>query len=184
MWLLLCIHIYACIYTCIYITEIYVHIFTRRACESLRGKATAFLKYILFELTVTLSDRVSYYGWDCPVAATAFVRLLLALRSLAQLVIHWIPQRRRLHCYTGMQPGARSDSCQWLWAAVAQEELCTLELIGEVGWGKNCFSCTVSLSGNVSQGRWPCLLPSFHNSERMQQQVLLQEVFLYFTRHS
>ena len=47
---------------------------------------------------------------------------------------------------------------------------------------ESCLSCTASLSGNVSQGHWPCLLPSFHSSERMQQQGLLQGVFLYFSK--
>lgn len=82
-------HIYACLYTCmnIYNSNMSAH----RACESLRGKAKAFLKYILLSWQ-SCCQTVSSYGWDCPAAAAAFVKLLLALRGLAQLDIHWTSQ--------------------------------------------------------------------------------------------
>lgn len=57
-----------------------------------------------------VSGQVSFYGWDCPAAVTAFLRLLLSVRGLAQLDINWASQPHHLHCYTVMQPEAGNDS--------------------------------------------------------------------------
>lgn len=132
-----CCYRYAYTYVCISITAIELPTSAHRACESLWGKAKGFLKD-----TILSSQSCSQTEW-ASVAEAVQLLLLLPLwgccwlqGGLAQLVTHWTSQPHRLHCCTGMQPGARSDSCRWLWAALAQEGLCTLEVIGEVGSGE------------------------------------------------
>lgn len=96
-----------------------------------------------------LSGRVSFYGWGCPAAVTAVLRLLLSVRGPSQLDITWASQPHGLRCCMVTQPGAGNDSY-----SVAMAVSCSGSGRGMYSggdrrgrWGgKSCFSCTVSNS--------------------------------------
>lgn len=133
------------------------YISAHRICDPLDGKSKEVISSSQSQSLVEWVF-VAKTSWLRPAAVAAFLRLLLSLEGLGQLDISWASQPHRLHCCTVMQPETGSDSYSVV-TAVSCRKRYVLEVIGEVGWGKNGFSCTVlTLCGSASQSHWPCLL--------------------------
>lgn len=123
------------------------YISARRICDPLGGKSKAFLKEVLSSSqSRSLAEWVfmaktiqllllPFWGCCCLYEVWPSWTSVELLSHIVCIVAQWCSQK----------PGVIHTRWWRLWSAASQEEVCVLEVIGEVGWGKNGFSCAVWL---------------------------------------